>query len=227
MYNFVNRRNPCVLPLLCKVTPVITYIQSTDGGSSGNTTNFNINLSWGSTTTAGSLLVAVIAFSGKFTTFGGVPSGWSTAVTQSSGNNSSVIIAYKANAVSQTSTGSFSFLVSSNIGAAEIGIAEFANLAASSPLDQTASQTNSGTGPVTGTTSTLAHAIELAIGGFQQSGASGSWSSPFDGTILQSDSTNTGMCMMYAILSSVTGIEMGVNYSAGGSGAGAIATFHM
>ncbi len=121
---------------------------------------------WDRSTTAGNLLVLTLHQRDAATAT--LPVGWTLAVTRTQGSYT-VAIYYKANAASENGTVTVTF--SAAVDAA-IAIEEWAGIAASSPLDVTASGgTASGTTHTTGTTATTtqAHALVLTAHSTSQS----------------------------------------------------------
>jgi RHS repeat-associated protein len=88
------------LKFIVNISAAIQLVQTTAGSSTGNT----INLTWPHPTRDGDFLVAVVADTNMHNA--APPAGWTTAVSHVS-DNGEVLIAYIANAPSQTATGTF------------------------------------------------------------------------------------------------------------------------
>jgi hypothetical protein len=130
------------------------------------------NLAYGSSNTAGSLLIAVIRISngtGAITVSDSLNPNWTSAVANVNGTSNDAIF-FLPNCAAGANT---VHVAQSGEGACEFLIAEYSGLALTSPLDKTASSLGtSATGSV-GPTATTTVANELIIAGFSNESANG------------------------------------------------------
>jgi hypothetical protein len=124
---------------------------------------------------SGNFLIAIVGCAN--TTIGSPPTGWSTAITQNgSSSYPGQAIFYKNSSGSSDRTVTFTNILGSSSYQWGMQIFEYANIAASSPFDVSASNTGNSSSPTTGTTSTTAQAIELIIVGVAINSSSASFS---------------------------------------------------
>lgn len=136
-----------------------SLVQSAQGSAESGA-GTTVSATWPATTTAGNCLIAVVQVSngnGSSLTF----TGWTLAKRQDNAGNTGLAIYYKANASSESGT----VTVTNSVNPAmNLWIAEYRNVAASNPLDQTAGTTGTGTTGDTGATAATAQSAELLIG---------------------------------------------------------------
>lgn len=193
----------------------------------------SMDVTWGSATTAGNLLVAVVSASRAG--LSGVPTitppaGWTEAVTQAcdsvSGVDRRTSIYYKANAASES--GAKTWTCTTHTGVASLGVvmAEFSGIATSSPLDQstgTADTSTTATTCSTGTTGSTTQADELAVAAYQGGSTLGSPSNSF---AIQDQTAGANFIALATKTLSATGtVTTSATYSTGSSNAGCVATF--
>lgn len=132
--------------------------QLVSGSSSGSTT---ISATWGSATSAGNLLVALIAFEGgtDITITPPDPS-WNLADRGDSGIKVGTAIYYIDNAASESGVSTWTFSVSKK---AALVLVEYSGVLTASPLDKTASQGGAGVVADSGLTAATTKADEIAI----------------------------------------------------------------
>ncbi len=141
-----------------------SLIQISSRRTEGSSTS--VSATWQRSTTAGNLLVLTLHQNGAATAT--LPAGWTLAVAKTQGSYT-VAIYYKANSAAENGTVTVTFSAAADAG---IAIEEWTGIAASSPLDVTASSgTASGTSHPTGTTTTTtqAHALVLTAHATTQS----------------------------------------------------------
>lgn len=146
-----------------EIQPVaITRRQETSSARGSAGTSHSV--SWLAPTIGGNLLLlaATVRWSTEQGNIG-PPAGWSTAALANNGNAISTALFYKAGAPTQSGAVTVS---TGNESATEIilALAEYAGVAASLPLDRTASTSGSSTTASSGTTATTTQANELWIG---------------------------------------------------------------
>jgi hypothetical protein len=179
---------------LARTSPIFTGGQGI--GASGSSpafkllqhgTNFDsvaagaVSKTYGKTTKAGSLLLAMVGCYNSATPTITPPAGWTQANTVSAVHlttTGTLWLYYWANATPQTGTGAFTF--NGDAHGAGIIVAEYAGMLAS-PLDKTQSNSAySSANPSTGTTGTTTQASELVIGCLMSVGT-GLWGAPTSG----------------------------------------------
>lgn len=169
----------------------ITRVQTVSGSSANVASPSSVAATWGSTTTAGNLLIAAVytaAVVSGFTT----PSNWvliGSAVT----NTGVLRLYYIANAAARSGAETFSWTALAS-AAASLTLIEYSGIAAA-PLDQNNSSTGTSAAPATGSVTTL-QASELVLGFVGQvttSATAISFSAPTGGFTLvgQQVTTNT------------------------------------
>lgn len=127
-------------------------------GASNSTTGTSMTVSYGSSVTAGHLLVGMFRAAGTTSVSDSRNGAWTKAVGASDGVNS---LWYKANATAGTTTVTVSGSASGPIRAV---VADYSGIATSSPVDGFACNTGTGTTATTGTTASVP-AGELAFAG--------------------------------------------------------------
>ena len=197
----------------------ITKVQSKAVHSIGSFVPYNATITWDSPTTTGNLLVAFLSgYSGGFPT---LPSGWSSAVSADSAGAYPGMIAYRANAPSESTTGTFAFP-----GDGSVIAVEYSGMETSSPVDVTSSNPGSGTSMTTGQTTTTSVADSVCFAGFTLS--SGTTPSATGG-YTQIESTQDAMAFQSFAMGkivSATGTQEGTaTQSSGSSYVGAITVF--
>ncbi|MGE4339668.1 MAG: hypothetical protein AB7E55_27450, partial [Pigmentiphaga sp.] len=145
-------------------TDAISVVQAISN-SAGFSGTDRISLNWNKPTTAGNLLILVVAWRSSDTV--SVPAGWTLAVEESN-SIANVRIYYKANAASES--GSVVVTWSDDAGYAFAAIREYRGIATSSPLDATSADTDSGTIGSTGLTSSTSQINTLGLAAFQTTG---------------------------------------------------------
>lgn len=150
---------------LIPVSGPIGLIQIATGNGHATQT-VSVNLSWGTTTTAGRLLVAVVNCKNFSNPTLSAPAGWTRAATITNSTTAELLeIWYFANCPAQSSTGNWT----AN-GAAghdvqlEIIGEEWNHIRKSTPLDTTNAQTGASSPAATPATGLLSQAKELVIG---------------------------------------------------------------
>lgn len=208
----------------------IARVQTAENGVSSNV----VSVTWGSSTTTGNILIAVVSVTENHGNAAGTvtaPSGWSTAVgpvAAASGDNV-LYIFYKENAASQSSTGNFTSSLSAGRADMQAIVAEYSGVATSSSLDKTASNSGlSATALDTGTTATTTQADELLIGGYGDSQGTSTFSSPTNSFSIynQNNQGITDACLVDRIVSATGAYTTAITLSsAAPAWGGAIATF--
>jgi hypothetical protein len=175
----------------------ITRVQK----AKGSATSSPVSASWGSPTTAGSFLVALLCHTANPGTYT-APSGWSqVGATFNNGTQLYCSLWDAVNAASQSGSQSWSWSGGSSPTRNALIIAEYSGVATSNPQDGS-NQTNSGNSatPATGTLAT-SNASDLLIGLVCQSNTSDSngitFSSPGGGfTLVDTQSSGTAVTLL-------------------------------
>jgi hypothetical protein len=147
-------------------------------GTSG-TGFLNVNITWPATTTANSLLVAVVM--GKCASnppISAAPSGWTSTLVQNQGTTS-VQIYFKTAAAAQSSTGNFQIGNAGQAGDVQVLAAEY-HPGGGGGLDKQAQAAGTSGSPATGSTGTLSQSAETIIAGMLAS-VVGTFTSPTNG----------------------------------------------
>jgi hypothetical protein len=190
-------------------------------GASNATSGTSMTVSYGSTVTAGHLLVGMFRAAGTTSVSDSRNGAWTKAIGASDGVNS---IWYRANALAGSTTVTVSGSASGSIRAV---IAAYSGIATSAALDGTACNTGTGTTATTGSTASVA-AGELAFAGI------GTFDSPITvtagaGAVLRSQFTGAnGTSADEDVLSTVAGAQnksFTLNPGSAGGWASCIATF--
>jgi hypothetical protein len=207
----------------------IARVQKVNGSS---VSTGPIAATWGSTTTAGNLLVAVVGMSATSGETITPPAGWTLAAGGTGDNTSSsphllVSIYYIENAAARSGSESFS-LSGTGVGGGWIELLEYSGMGVTAgPVDKTTGNTGSSSSPSSGTTASTTTASEVWIAGFSTGSGITSFSSPTNSfAILDQTTFGTGLRggALESIVSSTGAASTGVT-SANAGWAGAIATF--
>lgn len=196
----------------------IARLTGQDATNSSATTS--VAAVYGSTPTAGNLLVAVVAAK---STAASTITGWTQAVEQSA--NNSLTILYKVAGAGESTT------VTANNGSATamaIGIFEYSGIVAVSPAD-TSAVANNGASVASlaiGPTATLAQADELAIAGIALGNtfSAPGWTNSFNARATVS-AANIGLLSADRIVSATTALSTTGSWTTNRVPDGAIATF--
>jgi hypothetical protein len=133
-------------------------------------TSNSIGATWGQNTTAGNLLVALVAFYGTSQTVT-APAGWVQVGSTTNNGSCNTTLWYYANAPAQGSTGNFSVTTTPTCMA--IMVAEYNHIILSSPEDGSGnSSTGMSSSPATGS-QTTANANDLLVGSVAQAASVG------------------------------------------------------
>lgn len=137
----------------------ITFVQTATGVTNGGT---SVSATFGATPTQNNLLIAIAGNRDANASGPTTPGGWSVALSQPN-NSPGQIIYYKIAGAAEPSTVTVSgYGTSTRLG---LHIYEYNGINVSSPLDQTASASGTGTTVSSGTTAVTAQADELLIAG--------------------------------------------------------------
>jgi hypothetical protein len=190
-------------------------------GASNATSGTSMSVSYGSSVTAGHLLVGMFRAAGTTAVSDSRNGAWTKAIGASDGVNS---LWYRANAIAGTTTVTVTGTTSGPIRAV---VADYSGVATTAPLDGTACNTGTGTAATTGTTASVP-AGELAFAGV------GMFDSPITvtagaGMTLRNQFTGSnGTSADEDLLSTVAGTQnksFALNPGSAGGWAACIATF--
>ena len=192
----------------------IAFVQSATGSGSGSATATL-------TTTLNNFLVGVYVYDSASSPT--LPSGWVTAIKQTTGTRS-VVIAYRENAPSVSSV----TFTGGTIGGALV-VAEYSGVAPAAALDRTASTaTASSTTVASGTTATTTQDDELLICGYAVDSTGTTYSAPtnsFDIVAQVAGGASGKACMTRRIVAAAAAYSSDITISSAQASDGAIATF--
>lgn len=205
----------------------ITLVQSPNGVT-GST---SVSVTWGSNTTAGNLLVAVVlARGGKgvVPTISAPSSSWIQATTVSPGSGSiRASIYYLESAAAQSSTGNFT--CSGSIGREMVLIvAEYSGLNYAGAKDGTATNSSAGSSTPDSGSATMGEAAELLVAGFCQHNSNSTFSAPTNSFTIEKQKQGTSFItggLTDRITTAVVSANCSVTSTQSGAWAGCVATF--
>ncbi|MEI7741593.1 MAG: fibronectin type III domain-containing protein [bacterium] len=165
----------------------VARVKTVTGSNNGATT---VAATWPGATTAGNLLVAIIAVRGGTGTTITPPGGLGWTLAGARANNGTTIgtaIYYIANAASQSGASTWT-LTSAK---ATLTLVEYSGVVTATALDVTSTTVGSGTAGNSGQTAATAFAGEVSVGAISVASSGGTWSAPTNSYTLVSQVAST------------------------------------